>query len=355
MLQHCSYNQTGLPVLSQHPYEYNEGNNGNQPPLNVDLNIQSQQSALSHPTNHAIPRSVGGHSSLLHSTAPIEHGINHPHQYPFSPIPISHQQYSPNLNYSTNHIYNRPENVGYLPNSPNMQPVQSCPGIPYISKTHQHHANARRSTPLSPHNELVPISNHSRGDSTSGPSRIMSPVQPKNDVVDVSDGMQSLQIGSEGADVKESGPPASSTAFISKLYHLCSHDDYHPYIRWNAAGDAFVLAHANVEFSSVILPRFFRHNNVSSFIRQLNLYNFTRLPTIKLLDTIDKTSNPSPACAYSGFSHPNFQRGDTGSLKLIKPKPSKSKAARKACKDASSIEDKNKGCRRSTPAKSKMM
>ncbi|KAH9824102.1 HSF-type DNA-binding-domain-containing protein [Melampsora americana] len=236
-----------------------------------------------------------------------------------------------------------------------MQSVQSCPGLPYISKTHQHHPNARRSTPLSPHNELVSISNHSRGDSTSGPSRIMSPIQPKNDLTEVSDSLQSLQIRSEGAEVKEPSPPAASTAFISKLYHLCSHDDYHPYIRWNSAGDAFVLAHGNVDFASVVLPRFFRHSNVSSFIRQLNLYNFTRLPIIKLLDTVDKTSNSSPASCYSGFCHPNFQRGDIASLKLIKPKPSKSKAARKACKDASSIEDKTKVCRRSTPAKSKLM
>ncbi|KAG0144577.1 hypothetical protein CROQUDRAFT_672265 [Cronartium quercuum f. sp. fusiforme G11] len=235
-----------------------------------------------------------------------------------------------------------------------MPSVPSNGGIPFISKTHQHHVNARRTTPMASGTELVPISNRSRIDSVSGSSRSFPPTQVKSDVTEMIDGVHHLQMGSDGNEV-ETSPPTTCTAFISKLYHLCSHDDYRAFIRWTAPGDAFILAHANTDFATIVLPKFFRHSNVSSFIRQLNLYNFTRIPVIKLLDTIDNTSNTSPACAFSGFSHPSFRRDDQLSLRFIKPKPSKSKAARKAVKSAGSVEDKtNKTLRRNPPSKSKI-
>ena len=64
--------------------------------------------------------------------------------------------------------------------------------------------------------------------------------------------------------------------FLSKTYALLEEgaengDDSNKIVSWNADGTGFVVwSHA--EFSELTLPRYFKHNNFSSFIRQLNTY-----------------------------------------------------------------------------------
>jgi hypothetical protein len=50
---------------------------------------------------------------------------------------------------------------------------------------------------------------------------------------------------------------------------------YDDIVRWTDEGDAFIIINKN-EFSDKVLPIFFKHKNLPSFVRQLNIYGFKK-------------------------------------------------------------------------------
>ncbi|XP_057670131.1 heat shock factor protein 1 isoform X1 [Diorhabda carinulata] len=90
-----------------------------------------------------------------------------------------------------------------------------------------------------------------------------------------------------GADIKqersEEGVPQISTTiplFIKKLWKMVNDLDAENIISWNDKGDGFII-HDQLEFITKLLPYFFKHNNMASFVRQLNFYNFHKVPSTK--------------------------------------------------------------------------
>jgi heat shock transcription factor 1 len=50
-------------------------------------------------------------------------------------------------------------------------------------------------------------------------------------------------------------------------------DEFSKIIFWAPSGREFVIKDVN-KFQQIVLPRFFRHSKMNSFIRQLNMYGF---------------------------------------------------------------------------------
>lgn len=59
--------------------------------------------------------------------------------------------------------------------------------------------------------------------------------------------------------------------FLGKTFDLVDDPLLDSVISWSAKGNSFVVWDP-VEFARIILPRNFKHNNFSSFVRQLNTY-----------------------------------------------------------------------------------
>jgi heat shock transcription factor len=65
----------------------------------------------------------------------------------------------------------------------------------------------------------------------------------------------------------EAGP----TPFLNKTYEVVDDHSTDTVISWGFAGNSFVAWDAQA-FSTILLPRYFKHSNFSSFVRQLNTY-----------------------------------------------------------------------------------
>jgi heat shock transcription factor len=67
------------------------------------------------------------------------------------------------------------------------------------------------------------------------------------------------------------GQRSLPTPFLTKTYQLVDDPTVDDVISWNEDGSTFVVWRP-AEFARDLLPKYFKHNNISIFVRQLNTY-----------------------------------------------------------------------------------
>ncbi|RFU33595.1 hypothetical protein B7463_g2760, partial [Scytalidium lignicola] len=110
-------------------------------------------------------------------------------------------------------------------------------------------------------------------------------------------------------------PKVVQTAFIHKLYNMLEDQSIQHLISWSNTAESFVMSPSN-DFSKV-LSQYFKHTNISSFVRQLNMYGFH-----KVSDVFHTGSPESPLWEFK-HGNGNFKRGDLVGLREIKRRASR--------------------------------
>uniref|UniRef100_A0A3Q3WX36 HSF-type DNA-binding domain-containing protein n=1 Tax=Mola mola TaxID=94237 RepID=A0A3Q3WX36_MOLML len=127
-----------------------------------------------------------------------------------------------------------------------------------------------------------------------------------------------MELSGGGGAVLSSG---NVPAFLNKLWTLVEDPDTDPLICWSPSGTSFHVFDQG-RFSKEVLPKFFKHNNMASFIRQLNMYGFRKVVHIEQGGLVKPDKDDTE------FQHPFFIRGQEHLLENIKRKVTNVSAVR---------------------------
>ncbi|KIW08188.1 uncharacterized protein PV09_01119 [Verruconis gallopava] len=194
-------------------------------------------------------------------------------------------------------------------------PRKSIPILPSSSSTNSPLPAA--SDPM----DITPSSTTSTTSTTTmGPPQMSSPTtdRPPNasatngEYEPTSNGTSAPAVGAAAATQQ---PKVVQTAFIHKLYNMLEDPSIQHLISWSSTNDSFVMS-PSTEFSRV-LSSYFKHTNISSFVRQLNMYGFH-----KVSDVFHTGQPDSPLWEFK-HGNGNFKRGDLVGLREIKRRASR--------------------------------
>ncbi|KAM3931609.1 uncharacterized protein RB166_004962 isoform 5-T5 [Leptodactylus fuscus] len=106
---------------------------------------------------------------------------------------------------------------------------------------------------------------------------------------------------------------SSVPKFLTKIWALVEDHRNSEYICWSQDGNSFIVLDEE-RFAKEILPRHFKHNNMASFVRQLNWYGFH-----KVMQDESGAARHDKYCS-GRYQHHFFKRGHEELLTKIKRK-----------------------------------
>ncbi|KTF73262.1 hypothetical protein cypCar_00027699 [Cyprinus carpio] len=118
--------------------------------------------------------------------------------------------------------------------------------------------------------------------------------------------------GSVGVD---GGYTSNVPAFLTKLWTLVEDPETNHLICWSTPGTSFHVFDQG-RFAKEVLPKYFKHNNMASFVRQLNMYGFRKVVNI------EQSGLVKPERDDTEFQHLYFLQGHEHLLEHIKRKVS---------------------------------
>ncbi|KAL0576927.1 Heat shock transcription factor [Marasmius crinis-equi] len=109
-------------------------------------------------------------------------------------------------------------------------------------------------------------------------------------------------------------PSAKVPMFLQKLYKIVSDPSTNDVICWSDTGDSFFV-HDHERLAKEHLGHWFKHNKFASFVRQLNMYGFHKIPHLQ-----QGVLRSDSDAEHSQFAHPDFHRGQEDRLIFIERK-----------------------------------
>ncbi|PGH02401.1 hypothetical protein GX51_04709 [Blastomyces parvus] len=149
-----------------------------------------------------------------------------------------------------------------------------------------------------------PNNNHTNGAGAGPPAAMVGGESPGH-----------AQIQPTGAAAAAQQPKVVQTAFIHKLYSMLQDPAIQHLISWSSSNESFVMSPSQ-DFSKV-LAQYFKHTNVSSFVRQLNMYGFHKV------SDVFHTGSPDSQMWEFKHGNGNFKKGDVAGLREIKRRASR--------------------------------
>jgi len=124
---------------------------------------------------------------------------------------------------------------------------------------------------------------------------------------------------------------SSKSSFLAKLFAILNNKDNSSIICWSEDGEKFQILNT-CRFQNEVIPKYFKHKNLKSFIRQLNLHGFKKL----------RANSKGKEPIQDLYKHNFFRRDQPDLIAFIKRKISKPAEADEKTEQINSLIEKQK-------------